>query len=34
VLATAEVEFRVLADRIADPELRAWFERQPLAPST
>jgi class 3 adenylate cyclase/tetratricopeptide (TPR) repeat protein len=34
VLAAAEVEFRVLADRIADPELRAWFERHPLAPST
>jgi hypothetical protein len=33
VLATAEVEFRALADRIADPELRSWFERQPLAPS-
>jgi class 3 adenylate cyclase/tetratricopeptide (TPR) repeat protein len=32
VLATASVEFRALADRIAEPELRAWFERQPLAP--
>jgi tetratricopeptide (TPR) repeat protein len=34
VLAAAAAEFRVLADRIADAELRAWFERQPLAPST
>jgi hypothetical protein len=33
VLATAAAEFGVLADRIADPELRDWFERQPLAPS-
>jgi hypothetical protein len=33
VLATAEDEFRLLADRIVDPELRSWFERQPLAPS-
>jgi class 3 adenylate cyclase/tetratricopeptide (TPR) repeat protein len=34
VLTIANAEFRVLADRIADPDLRAWFERQPLAPST
>jgi class 3 adenylate cyclase/tetratricopeptide (TPR) repeat protein len=34
VLAAAEGEFRVLAARIADPELRLWFERQPLAPTT
>jgi hypothetical protein len=33
VLATAAAEFGVLVDRIADPELRSWFERQPLAPS-
>jgi class 3 adenylate cyclase/tetratricopeptide (TPR) repeat protein len=33
VLATAQAEFHALADRIADPELRSWFERQPLAPS-
>lgn len=33
-LAIADAEFRVLANRIADAELRAWFERQPLAPST
>jgi hypothetical protein len=34
VLAAAEGEFCVLAARIADPELRSWFERQPLAPPT
>jgi tetratricopeptide (TPR) repeat protein len=34
VLTAAEGEFRVLADRLADPELRSWFERQPLAPPT
>ncbi len=28
----AETEFRALADRIPDPELRWWFERQHLAP--
>ncbi|MFT5201211.1 MAG: class 3 adenylate cyclase/tetratricopeptide (TPR) repeat protein [Candidatus Aldehydirespiratoraceae bacterium] len=28
----ATAEFRTLADRIADPELRGWFERQELAP--
>ena len=28
----AAAEFRVLADRIADPELRSWFERQAQAP--
>jgi hypothetical protein len=28
----AAAEFRVLADRIAEPELRWWFDRQPLAP--
>jgi hypothetical protein len=33
VLAAADAEFRTLAGRIADPELRRWFERQPLAPS-
>jgi hypothetical protein len=33
-LADAEGEFRVVADRIADLELRSWFERQPLAPPT
>jgi class 3 adenylate cyclase/tetratricopeptide (TPR) repeat protein len=32
-LATAAAEFRVLADRIRDLELRAWFARQPLAPA-
>ncbi|HYN33107.1 MAG TPA: AAA family ATPase [Ilumatobacteraceae bacterium] len=32
--ALAGTEFRVLAQRIADPDLRAWFERQPLAPSS
>jgi tetratricopeptide (TPR) repeat protein len=32
VLATAEVEFTTLADRIADAELRAWFEGNTLAP--
>ena len=26
-------EFRVLADRISEPDLRGWFERQPLAPT-
>ena len=26
-LARADAEFRLLADRIADPSLRAWFER-------
>ena len=31
--ALASTEFRALAARIADPDLRAWFERQPLAPS-
>lgn len=34
VLAVADAEFRVLANRIADTELRTWFERQPFAPST
>jgi hypothetical protein len=33
VLATAESEFGILAARIADPELRGWFERLPSAPS-
>ena len=28
----AVAEFRALADRISEPELRWWFERQPLAP--
>jgi class 3 adenylate cyclase len=28
----AAAEFRALADRISEPELRRWFERQPLAP--
>ena len=28
----AAAEFRVLADRITEPELRWWFDRQPLAP--
>ncbi|HUW00714.1 MAG TPA: AAA family ATPase [Acidimicrobiales bacterium] len=28
----AAVEFRELANRISDPELRWWFERQPFAP--
>ncbi len=32
--AHAATEFRTLAERIVDPDLRAWFERQPLAPST
>jgi hypothetical protein len=32
-LARADAEFRLLADRIADPSLRAWFERQPLSPT-
>ena len=31
--ATADTEFRLLADRITDPSLRAWFERQSLAPT-
>ncbi len=31
--AEAEAEFRTLADRISEPELRWWFERQPLAPN-
>lgn len=31
-LRTAHHEFDVLARRIADPDLRAWFTRQPLAP--
>lgn len=31
--AHTATEFRTLADRIVDPDLRAWFERQPLAPS-
>jgi hypothetical protein len=34
VLAAAEVEFRTQATRIAEPELRRWFERHPLAPPT
>jgi class 3 adenylate cyclase/tetratricopeptide (TPR) repeat protein len=34
VLAAADAEFRTVAARIADPELRTWFERHPLAPST
>ena len=29
--ATALAAFTVVADRITDPELRAWFDRQPLA---
>jgi len=33
VLAVADAEFHTLAGRIADPELRRWFERQSLAPS-
>jgi hypothetical protein len=33
VLARADAEFEVLADRITDPELRGWFERQALAPT-
>ncbi len=33
-LARSNAEFGVLADRITDPDLRSWFERQPLAPST
>jgi class 3 adenylate cyclase len=28
----AAAEFRALADRISEPDLRWWFERQPLAP--
>ena len=28
VLAAAAVEFETLADRIADPDLRTWFEGQ------
>jgi hypothetical protein len=28
----AAAEFRVLADRITEPELSRWFDRQPLAP--
>lgn len=28
----AAAEFRTLADRIAEPDLRSWFERQALAP--
>jgi class 3 adenylate cyclase/tetratricopeptide (TPR) repeat protein len=32
-LARAAAEFRLLADRIADPSLRAWFERQSLSPT-
>ena len=28
----AVAEFRALVDRISEPELRWWFERQPLAP--
>ncbi len=31
-LAAAAVEFHTLADRIADPDLRAWFEGNALAP--
>ncbi len=34
VLAMADAEFHTLGDRIVDPELRSWFERHPLAPST
>ncbi len=29
----AAAEFRVLADRISEPDLRRWFEAQPLAPT-
>jgi len=33
-LAAAAVEFETLADRIADPDLRTWFEGQALAPTS
>ena len=33
-LAAADAEFRAQAARIAEPELRGWFERHPLAPPT
>jgi len=28
----AAAEFRNLAGRVSEPELRSWFEQQPLAP--
>jgi hypothetical protein len=28
----AAAEFRTIAERIPEPDIRAWYERQPLAP--